>query len=259
MLSGTAPCCCACAVTGPAKPGQRPGRDGQAGAGSRIGLPADLFDATLPHDLERYRRRVAVEAPYELRRHSEAARLTWLAAFVHWRGQTLTDGLVDLLIETIHHISARAERRVEWELLDDLKRVSGKQNLLFELADAALNQPDGIVREVVFPVVGEQTLRDLVKEWKATGPAYRTTLRTVIRNSYKGHYRRMVPQILETLEFRSNNQHHRPVIQAIALLKRYADQKCHTFPIGKRFPSTVSCQGSGGMPSSKRTPRGERA
>jgi TnpA family transposase len=201
-----------------------------------IGLPADLFDATLPHDLERYRRRVAVEAPHELRRHSEAARLTWLAAFVHWRGQTLTDGLVDLLIETIHHISARAERRVARELLDDLKRVSGKQNLLFELANATLNQPDGIVREVVFPVVGEQTLKDLVKEWKATGPSYRTTLRTVIRNSYRGHYRRMVPQILETLEFRSNNQHHRPVIQAITLLKRYADHKCHTFPLDEEVP-----------------------
>ena len=56
--------------------------------------------------------------------------------------------------------------------------------MLFELADATLAQPDGVVREVVFPVVGEETLRDLVKEWKATGPTYRTTLRTVIRNSY---------------------------------------------------------------------------
>ena len=77
----------------------------------------------------------------------------------------LTDDLVDLLIETIHQIGARAERRVDRELLDDLKRVTGKQNLLFELAGAALDHPDGIVREVVFPVVGEQTLRDLVQEW----------------------------------------------------------------------------------------------
>lgn len=201
-----------------------------------IGLPADLFDAVLPHDLERYRRRVAVEAPYELRRHPEPARLTGLAAFVHGRGQTLTDGLIELLVETIHHIGARAERRVERELLDDLKRVSGKQNLLFELAGAVLDQPDGIVREVVFPVVGEQTLRDLVKEWKTTGPTYRTTLRTVIRNSYKGHYRRMVPQILETLEFRSNNQRYRPVIQALALLQRYTGNKCRTFPLGEEVP-----------------------
>jgi len=50
--------------------------------------------------------------------------MTLLAAFVHLRGRSLTDGLVDLLIETIHHIGARAERKVERELLDDLKRLS---------------------------------------------------------------------------------------------------------------------------------------
>jgi TnpA family transposase len=202
----------------------------------QVALPADLFDQVLPHELERYRHRVSVEAPYELRRHPEAARLTWLAAFVYLRGRQLIDNLVDLLTETIHRIGARAERRVDRELLEDLKRVSGKQNLLFQLAGAALDQPDGIVREVVFPVVSEQTLHDLVKEWKATGPIYRTTLRTVIRNSYKGHYRGMVPQILRTLDFRSNNRHHRPVIQALDLLKRYAGTKLHTFPAEENVP-----------------------
>jgi hypothetical protein len=124
-----------------------------------IALPAGLFDRVRPHDLERYRRRVAAEAPYELRRHPEPARLTWLAAFVHLRGRTLVDDLVDLLIETVHHIGARAERRVERELLGELRRVSGKPNLLFELAGASPARPDGTVREVVFPVAGEQTLR----------------------------------------------------------------------------------------------------
>jgi hypothetical protein len=47
-------------------------------------------------------------------------------------------------LETIHQIGARAERKVERELLDDLKRVAGKQNLLFELADATLAQPDAV-------------------------------------------------------------------------------------------------------------------
>jgi TnpA family transposase len=202
-----------------------------------IALPAGLFDGVRPHDLERYRRRVAVEAPYELRRHPEPARLTWLAAFVHLRGRTLTDDLVDLLIETVHRIGARAERRVEREMLNDLRRVSGKPNLLFEIAGASIDKPDGTVREVVFPVVGEQILRDLVKEGKVTGPAYRTTLRTVIRNSYKGHYRRMVPQLLDKLEFRSNNEHHRPVIQALDLLKRHAGSKLTLFPAEETVPT----------------------
>jgi hypothetical protein len=55
----------------------------------------------------------------------QVARLTWLAAFVHLRSRQLADNLVDLLIETIHHIGARAERRVERELLDGPKRVTG--------------------------------------------------------------------------------------------------------------------------------------
>ena len=202
----------------------------------RMDLPTDLFDYTSARDLERCRRRVAVEALHELRRHPDAARITWLAAFVYLRARSLTDDLVDLLIETIHHIGARAERKVERELLADLKRVTGKQNLLFELADATLAQPDGVVRDVVFPVVGEQTLRDLVKEWKATGPTYRTTLRTVIRNSYRGHYRRMVPKLLGTLEFRSNNERHRPVMRALELVKRFADTKLRTFPVEEDVP-----------------------
>jgi TnpA family transposase len=202
----------------------------------RMDLPADLFDHASPRDLERCRRRVAVEAPHELRRHPDAARIAWLAAFVYLRTRAMIDDLVDLLIETIHHIGARAERKVERELLDDLKRVTGKQNLLFELADATLAQPDGVVRDVVFPVVGEQTLRDLVKEWKATGPTYRTTLRTVIRNSYQGHYRRMVPKLLVALEFRSNNERHRPVMQALELVKRFADTKVRTFPADEEAP-----------------------
>ncbi len=202
----------------------------------KLGLPADLFAHARSHDVERYSQRVAVEAPYELRRHAEPFRLTALAAFAHLRGRSLTDGLVDLLIETIHRIGAHAERKVERELLDDLKRVSGKQNILFELADASLARPDGVVREVVFPVAGEQTLRDLVKEWKATGPAYRTTLRTVVRNSYSGHYRRMTPKVLQALEFRSNNEGHRPVILAIELLRRHADSKERVFPTDEDVP-----------------------
>ncbi len=69
------------------------------------------------------------------------------------RGQAVIDTLVDLLIETVHHIGARAEHRVEQDLLDDLKRVGGEQALLYRIADAAVERPDGTVREVLYPVV----------------------------------------------------------------------------------------------------------
>jgi hypothetical protein len=112
-------------------------------------LPAELFANTRAAEIELYRQRVAVETPWELRRHPDEARLTWLAAFAHSRGRAITDSLTDLLIETIHRINSKADRRVNEALLDDLKRVTGKTNILFQVADATLSNPDGVVRDVV--------------------------------------------------------------------------------------------------------------
>jgi len=202
----------------------------------QLDLPADLFADWSQQELEAGRQRVAVEAPHELRRHPEATRHAWLAAYAHLRGRAVTDTLVDLLIETVHHIGARAENKVEQELLDDLKRVGGKQGLLFNLAGAAVERPDGTIREVLFPVVGEQTFHDLVRESKATGPTYRTTLRATIRSSYRGHYRRAVLELLAALDFRSNNDAHRPVIRALELIRRYADSRLRAYPVEEDVP-----------------------
>jgi hypothetical protein len=61
---------------------------------------------------------------------------------------------------------------VEKQLSEDFKRVDGKARLLYRVAEASLAQPDGTVREVVYKVVGEQRLKDIVKEYKASGTAY---------------------------------------------------------------------------------------
>jgi len=42
----------------------------------------------------------------------------------------------------------------------------------------------------------------------------------IVRNSYRSHYRRMVPRLLDALEFRSNNTRHQPVLRALALVKK---------------------------------------
>ena len=201
-----------------------------------VALPPDLFATLAPKVVQAYRDRAAVEAPYELRRHPEPLRLSLLAAFCHLRSRELTDTLVDLLLDLIHRIGAKAERKVEKELLDDLKRVHGKTGMLYRLAAATLAPPTGVVQEVVFPVGSEATLRDIVKEWKATGPIYRYHVQTVMQSSYRSHYRRILPRLLETLEFRSNNAMHQPLIRALALLKQYLQSRLRTYPVEEEVP-----------------------
>lgn len=176
-----------------------------------------------------YRQRAVSEDIRELRRHPDPIRYTLLAAFIWCRGREITDNLVELIIQIVHRIGARAERKVEKEFLRDFRKVSGKTNVLFRMAEKAVEQPDGIVRDVLFPVVGEDKLKDIVKEMKRTGPSYKQKVHTVMRSSYGTHYRRMVPALLDILEFQSNNDVHRPVIDAIDLLTQYKLTNQYTY------------------------------
>jgi TnpA family transposase len=186
----------------------------------QLNLSQDLFRRAAPRLLQRYRQRAAVDNAYEIRRHPASLRYSLIAAYCWLRAQEITDDLIELLIQLIHRIGASAERRVERELLGTMKRVTGKTTLLCRLAETALANPDGIIREVLFPVIDEQTLADLVKELKSTGPAYRQHVSTMMRASYSHHYRRVIPALLQELEFRSNNQARQPVIRALDVIKR---------------------------------------
>jgi TnpA family transposase len=188
----------------------------------RIGLPTGLFADASDKVVAAWRNRAARCYPSDLRDSPAGVRLTLLAALCWVRTTEITDGLVDLLVGLVHRIDARAERRVEAELLNDLRRVRGKESILFALAAAALEDPDQTIREALFPVVSESTLRALVSEANADKASFRQRMRTVLRSSYSSHYRRMLPKLLAALTFRCNNSTWRPVMDGLELLERWA-------------------------------------
>ena len=201
----------------------------------RVQLPSNLFVDVSEYELERYQQHVMVEAPYELRRHSPATRLTWLAAFVYLRGRTITDNLVDLLIDTIYSIEARAERRADRKLTKSWKHVPNKEAILYKMCSIAIGSPKVTIEDAFYPVIGLKTLENIVRELGVVNN-HDGVVREGIRNSYKSHYRQVIPLILQALEFRSNNKLYHPIIQALELIKKYADSKIHTFPANEEVP-----------------------
>ncbi|HRH45809.1 MAG TPA: Tn3 family transposase, partial [Pyrinomonadaceae bacterium] len=93
-----------------------------------------------------------------------------------------------------------------------------------------------MIKETLFPVVNEQTLLDLIKEFKAQGETYREQVYTVMQASYSHYYRRLSTAILEALELRSNNERHQPLIEAIEIIKNYAGNKALFFPLNESIP-----------------------
>lgn len=203
-----------------------------------IGLPGDLFHDASEKLVASWRARAAKLYPSDLRCSPQPVRLTLLAALCWSRSSEIADGLVDTLLGLVHRLDTRAENKLEGELTTELRRVRGKEGILFRLAEAAVSHPDEVVRQAIFPVVGEGTLNDLVREARANKRAFNQRIRVVLRSSYSAYYRRMLPRILSALEFRSNNTAYRPVIDAIELLRRYADrpsQKQH-YDLTERVP-----------------------
>jgi TnpA family transposase len=190
-----------------------------------LGLPDDLFAETSDRLVAAWRARAARMFPSDFRACPEPVRLTLLAALCWVRQTEITDALVELLNGLIHRINARAERRVEKELIGELTEVAGKKGIFLRMVNASLDKPDETVREAVWPVVpgGEATLRRLARELMATEKVWRERVRVQLRGSYTHYYRRMLAPLLGALRFKCNNTAFHPVMDAIELLARYTD------------------------------------
>ena len=197
-------------------------------------LPPTLFAGVSPQVLSRYRERAATETLHELRRHPEATRSTLLAAFCWQRRPEIIDLLVDLLVILPHRIERKAEKRVVKELVEEVRRVSGKPRLLYQMAQAAIDHPDQTIREGIYAVVSEAQLRAIITEYQASA-SYHQQVSQRMQASYRHHYRRVMPTLLAALEIRSNNAVHRPVLDALALVKRYTQATGRYYPLTRTF------------------------
>lgn len=99
-----------------------------------------------------------------------------------------------------------------------------------------IDHPDHTVRQALFPV-GSGSFRDLVAEYKQSGPTYRRSVQTILRASYTSHYRKGLIRLLEVLVFRSGNTAYQPVIAALKLIGRHAhDGNTSYWPLGEHIP-----------------------
>ena len=138
-----------------------------------LGVPAAACAPVPWKVLQTLRRRAQNERAGEMRAHPAPIRYALMACFIHVRTMDVTDDVVRMLLEIIRRMDTQTEKHLQKELLRDIKRVAGKVQLLYRVAEAVIEEPDGTIRAVLFPQVKEETFRDLAAEAKASGPQYR--------------------------------------------------------------------------------------
>lgn len=83
---------------------------------NHLALPSDLFPADWIKLRTTYKNRCAREPVRELRRRHDHTRHALLAAFCLERREEVLDGITSLLIQIVHKIQVKAERRVTKEI-----------------------------------------------------------------------------------------------------------------------------------------------
>lgn len=119
----------------------------------QLELPPELFGEFSEMLVSSWRARAAKEYPSDLVATPGPVRYTLLAALCHVCETEITDSLVDLFIQLVQKINTRAEKKVEGEFVKELKKVRGKEAMMLRGAEAALAEPSGTVRKVIYDLL----------------------------------------------------------------------------------------------------------
>ncbi len=201
----------------------------------QLALPEKLFEGISKKILEQYRQRVIAEPLREIRRHPPAIRYTLLAAYCWRRKRQIIDTLTQLVIDLATRMERSAGKRVDEKYLKEIKKVRDKGLLLYQMAEAALERPDDTVRQVIFPVVNENTLGNVIREFRASG-GYAKEVQRKVRSSYSHHYRRLILSIIEALEFNTNSNQYQQLIEAVELIQRYIGSRAKNYEPQEEIP-----------------------
>ena len=188
-----------------------------------LALPKDLFKPLNEQLVERYRQRVETESLTEIRRHPDPIRYLLLSAFCYQRSQEIVDSIIELFILLIHKLESRSRKRAASEIVATAEESENHDQMLYQIAVAALSDPEGTVQEVIYPVANEAQLETVVESLGEGGKSFKERLHAKMRRSYTRYYRRLLPLILKALEFRSDSLNLQPLLAAIKLLKASAE------------------------------------
>ena len=169
------------------------------------------------------------EKASEMQNHPHEIRNCSMACFITVCTMQVIDDIVQMFVKLIHRIDVRAENQRDKQLLADFSRVEGKTQILYRVAEVVTENPDGTIRDVIFPKVKPETFLNLVAEKKASGSIYHLMHQRLMLSKYAHHYRRMLPMVLENLTFHSGNRLS-PIITALVIIKRYLHTSYQYFP-----------------------------
>ena len=177
-------------------------------------------------------RRVRQEDASEMRGHPGTLGLGMYAIWLDSRTGELSDLLVEQLVDTVHNMRKSAEKRVTKRESRHVERAVDERMLLKRILEIFLKHPDGTFRDFLYPMMPPEQIRQVPGGSTTPEVSWSEPVFETMRSSWQRTYRRMLEPILTVVEFQSNNQVHRPLLDALLWLRAHVGDGVGRIPAG---------------------------
>lgn len=172
--------------------------------------------------LLRYYERVMAFAPSNILDFTPAIKYATMAIFCSVRLELLLDALIDSMIKLIKKMRAGAEKHVDRYILQEVKRVDGKFDILEKLAILNAKNPKSIIEDKVYPVVPQEKLEAVIEDLQHRGSKwYQDQVREKMHTTYAYGNRGGLLEIIRTLQLYEDHLDYQPILKAIHFINQY--------------------------------------
>lgn len=188
---------------------------------------------------QKYYTRIFASIPSDIKKQSTKSLYACASIFCHFRSELLTDDLVETLLRLIHKIRTSAEISTNKEILSEVKCINGKFDILYTLADIAVEHSTGIIQDTIYPKVSKEKLECLAKELISNkGAWYEQQVQRKMVSSYSHSHRRVLLELLEIFKFQANSDQYKPILQAIEFIIKNKELKDKYYTDTQIVPAT---------------------
>ena len=117
-----------------------------------------------------------------------------------------------------------------------MKCFDGKFDILYKLSISTSENPTGVIQDIIYPQVSQETLKNLAKELYFKGKWYQTKVHMKMYSLYSHASRKMLLTLLEALTLKTNLNASMPLMEGIHIIKIYRDSQQKFYPDGVNIP-----------------------
>jgi len=184
-------------------------------------LPDSITASLSRKILLKYYDRIMAYSPSHINELDECAKYAMVTIFCHIRAELLADSLGDLFVKLVRKIEKSSENYVNKKVVKEIKRVEGKLDILSKLVETSLDNPDGVIKETIYPVVDVETLKRLKEDLSHRGHWYKKQVRAKMRSLYSHGSRTELLDLLSLLKFNARDDEGKALLSAVNFIIKH--------------------------------------